>query len=126
MNKLKSLVSTVAFAAVSFVYGQTSQVSFVDESAVWSSSGTQHVSEFKVTADQSGFAQIQERYNGLGSDVSYVVKNSVGDVHTIEMTFSDSVHKTYLYKMLLFIGCETVKIGNDVMSLDNFSAMLSE
>jgi hypothetical protein len=126
MNKLKILVSTLAFTAVSFVYGQTTQATFASSSEVWSQSGSQHVSEFTVIANQDGLNQIQEKYNGLGSDVSFIVKNSTGNSHTLEMTFSDAVQKIYLHKMLLFIGCETVKIGTQEMSLDNFAATLSE
>lgn len=126
MNKLKTLVSTVALVAAGFVYGQTSQADFSSEAEIWKQSGNQHVSEFTFNADQIGLSQIQERFDGLGSDVTYTVKNSNGNAHTIEMKFSDAVHKSYVYKMLLFIGCETVKVGSDVLSMENFVALLSE
>jgi hypothetical protein len=124
MNKLKTLVSAVAFVATSFVYGQTSQANFNSESEIWKPAGNLHVSEFTVSADQDGLNQIQERFDGLGSDVSYTILSSDGNEHTIEMKFTAAVQKQYLYKMLLFIGCETVKIGSQEMTLDNFNGLL--
>ena len=124
MNKLKTLVSAVAFVATSFVYGQTSQANFSSAAEIWKPEANLPVSEFTVSADQDGLNQIQERFDGLGSDVTYTIVNSEGNQHTIEMKFTQAVQKQYLYKMLLFIGCETVKIGDQEMSLDNFNGLL--
>ncbi len=126
MKTLKTLVSILVLSVSGMAIGQTSQAHFSSQNEIWKQVENQHVSEFTVVANSAALAQIQEKYSNLGSDVQFMVKNSTGNNHTIEMKFSSNVHKSYLYKMLLYIGCETVKIGSNTMSLDNFQATLND
>lgn len=121
MKTLKTLVSFIVIIGASVVYGQTSQANFSSQNDIWKPSGNQHISEFKVEADAYGLSQIQELYSGLGDDVQFILKNSTANTHTIELKFSSAVHKVYLYKMLVYIGCNSVKIGSQTLTIDEFS-----
>lgn len=126
MKIIKSIFFVSFFATTSLVFCQTTQATFANDAAVWKQVGDQFVSEFTVVANQSNLNIIKQNYDGLGSSVTYSVKNSTGDNHTIEMKFSNDTHKSYLYKMLSFIGCETVVVGTILMNINDFSAMLNQ
>lgn len=125
MKTVKIFLSSVAVLMAFMTFAQAPEVTFVDETAVWKQVGNHFVSEFKVTANETNLNIIKQNYDGLGESVSYLVKNSTGNIHTIEMKFSQDIPKTYLYKMLLFIGCQNVVIGSNSMTLENFAATLN-
>jgi hypothetical protein len=125
MKTIKLFICTLSVVMTFMTFAQAPLVTFVDEASVWKQVGDQFVSEFKVTASEENLNIIKQNYDSLGSMVSYSVKNSSGNVHTIEMKFSQDIPKIYLHKMLLFIGCQNVVLGGSTMTLDDFAATLN-
>ena len=126
MNRIKSLITVCAFFAVGLTFGQAPQVNFENQDAIWKKQGNVNVSNFSVQAGQKDVAQIKERYDGLGSGVSYTISQNDGNTHKIQMQFDEGIDKVYLYKMLLFIGCEQVIIADEQLTIDGFLNLLGQ
>lgn len=126
MNTIKSLLSAALIFASGALIAQTSEVSFANLNDVWKQEGNVFKSEFSFSANAANLSVIKERYDNLGQNVSYAITNSNGNSHTIVMTFSGEVHKSYMYKTLLFIEVEKVFVGEEEMSLENFSSFLND
>jgi hypothetical protein len=125
MNKIKFLISALCLTTMSFAYSQTNAANFSDESAIWQKTNNGFVSTFTVEVSADGLAEIKEKYNDLGSSVSYRIISQGDNSHTIVMTFNSDVPKMYLHKMLIYIGCENVFISGQKMSLDELANFLS-
>lgn len=126
MNTIKSLLTACAFFAVGLTYGQAPEVHFHDQDAIWKKQGNVNVSEFSVNAGSEDVNQIKERFDGLGSGVTYTITQTEGNEHKIQMQFEESIDKVYLHKMLLFIGCENVYVVEEQIGLDSFLILLSQ
>jgi len=126
MNTVKFLLSAAAIVFAASSFGQTSQVTFSNDAAVWQKTDKGSVSTFTFQADSDALALIKERYDGLGQSVAYEISSVNENTHTISMTFDQEISPIYLNKMLIFIGCQTVVVGEDTMTLEEFTNYLSK
>jgi hypothetical protein len=125
MNKVKFLISAASLMFAALVFGQTNAANFESEAVVWQKTDAGFVSTFTVEASADGLAQIKERYDGLGQNVSYKIVSTNNNTHTIMMTFSFETSEFYLHKMLIFIGCQSVTIGDKTLSMEELANYLS-
>ncbi len=125
MRKINVLLGILAFMTTSLVAAQTMQANFVNEEAIWSTTENGQSSTFTFNTDENGIAEIREKYNNLGSSISYQIVADKAGSYQITMNFGPETHKVYMYKMLLYIGCESVKISDKIMSMEDFLQLIS-
>lgn len=124
MIKIQFLTMAVSLMLTGMVTAQTTSANFESESAVWQKTNAKSTSTFTVEATADGIATIKERYDDLGQGISYQVV-SVGDnMYTITMTFISDYEAIYLHKMLIYIGCQFVIVGDNKMDMDAFANYL--
>jgi len=116
MRKINVLLGIIAFMTTSLVAAQTMQANFVNEEAIWSTTENGQSSTFTVNTDENGIAEIREKYNNLGSSISYQILADKAGSYQITMKFGPETYKVYIYKMLLYMGCDSVKISDKIMS----------
>lgn len=121
MNKLKFLISAASLMLAGFVFGQANTASFSSEAAIWQKTDGGSVSTFTVNASPSDLASIKERYDGLGNSVQYSVESIDENTHIFTMTFDKEIGSSYLYKMLMYIGCQTVVVGDKSYEINDFN-----
>jgi hypothetical protein len=125
MRKINVLLGIIAFMTTSLVAAQTMQANFVNEEAIWSTTENGQSSTFTVNTDENGIAEIREKYNNLGSSISYQILADKAGSYQITMNFGPETYKVYIYKMLLYMGCDSVKISDKIMSMEDFLQLIS-
>jgi hypothetical protein len=125
MRKINVLLGIIAFMTTSLVAAQTMQANFVNEEAIWSTTENGQSSTFTVNTDENGIAEIREKYNNLGSSISYQILADKAGSYQITMKFGPETYKVYIYKMLLYMGCDSVKISDKIMSMEDFLQLIS-
>jgi hypothetical protein len=125
MKTFNLFFSIIALITSGFVSAQTKMASFESEDEIWYITEQGYSSSFTVEASQEELDVIKERFDNLGSSISYSVNTVEGDNHQIIMNFDAQISKVYLYKMLLYIGCSEVSIGEKKMDLNEFLQLIS-
>lgn len=125
MRKMNVLLGVLSFMATSLLSAQISEVHFENENSVWYKTDSGQSATFTVNADENAIAEIKTKYDNLGSAVSYIIESDKSGIYQITMNFNAEIHKVYLYKMLLFIGCEFVHVSEKKMNMDAFLQYVS-
>jgi hydroxymethylpyrimidine pyrophosphatase-like HAD family hydrolase len=121
MTKFKILFSAASIMFAALVFGQATTVRFSSDAAIWQKTDAGNVSTFTVNASLTDLAVIKERYDALGNSVKYAVASLDENTHIITMTFDKEIGSSYLYKMLMYIGCQTVFVGDKSYDINDFN-----
>jgi hypothetical protein len=121
MNQFKFLFSAASIMFAALVFGQTTTATFSSDAAIWQKTDAGNVSTFTVNASLTDLAVIKERYDGLGNSVEYSVESVDENTHIITMTFDKEIGSSYMYKMLMYIGCQTVVVGDKSYDINEFN-----
>jgi hypothetical protein len=126
MKTYKSILSAAILLCASFVFAQTSSVSFDNEASIWQKAEKGHSSVFTIYVSTDVLEVVKERYNAVGHSVTYKVESIDENTHVITMYFDEEISPIYLHKMLLYIGCESVVIGGKQLDMDSFIKLIAK
>jgi hypothetical protein len=124
MKKIGLLLGFILTMSVTMTNAQNHKAVFESNESVWNVTGSSASSEFTLNMNMNELKEITEKLDNTGSTLSYAVESSDENTHKIILTYADGVSKPYLYKMLLYIGCDSVNVAGEDISLDAFMQLL--